>query len=62
VIGVDEHRWSHTPHTDGFVTVIIDLTPARDGPGRARCSTWFPGARPSADLVGDAVTGHARPG
>jgi hypothetical protein len=33
VIGVDEHRWSHTRHTDGFVTVIIDLTPA--GPDRS---------------------------
>ena len=36
VIGVDEHRWSHTGHTDGFVTVIIDLTPVLDGTGRAR--------------------------
>jgi hypothetical protein len=29
VIGVDEHRWSHTRRTsdDGYVTVIIDLTP-----------------------------------
>ena len=36
VIGVDEHRWSHTRHTDGFVTVIIDLTPVLDGTGRAR--------------------------
>ena len=36
VIGVDEHRWSHTRHTDGFVTVIIDLTPVLEGTGRAR--------------------------
>ena len=36
VIGVDEHRWSHTGHTDGFVTVIIDLTPVLEGTGRAR--------------------------
>ncbi|SON61579.1 hypothetical protein MSIMFI_03095 [Mycobacterium simulans] len=30
VIGVDEHCWSHTcrPGDDGYVTVIIDLTPA----------------------------------
>ena len=29
MIGVDEHRWSHTRPTgdDGYVTVIIDLTP-----------------------------------
>lgn len=38
VIGVDEHRWSHTRHAhgDGFVTVIIDLTPVFDGTGPAR--------------------------
>lgn len=38
VIGVDEHRWSHTRHRagDGFVTVIIDVTPVLDGTGRAR--------------------------
>jgi len=38
VIGVDEHRWSHThrPGEDGFVTVIIDLTPVVEGSGRAR--------------------------
>ncbi len=36
VIGVDEHRWSHTRDSDGgFVTVIIDLTPVLDGTGRA---------------------------
>jgi len=37
VIGVDEHRWAHTRHAagDGFVTVIVDLTPRhrhRTGP------------------------------
>lgn len=38
VIGVDEHRWSHArrPGEDGYVTVIIDLTPVLDGTGRAR--------------------------
>jgi transposase len=38
VIGVDEHRWSHTRRAgdDGYVTVIIDLTPVLDGTGRAR--------------------------
>lgn len=39
VIGVDEHRWSHTRNRrgdDGFVTVSIDLTPVLDGAGRAR--------------------------
>jgi transposase len=37
VIGVDEHRWSHTRHHgEGFVTVIIDLTSVLDGTGRAR--------------------------
>jgi transposase len=38
VIGVDEHRWAHTRHAagDGYVTVIVDLTPVVDGTGRAR--------------------------
>ena len=37
VIGVDEHRWAPRRRgTEGFVTVIIDLTPVLDGAGRAR--------------------------
>ena len=40
VIGVDEHAWRHTRRLgrtgDKFVTVIIDLTPVRDGTGPAR--------------------------
>ena len=36
VIGVDEHVWRHTKHGDRFVTVIIDLTPVRDGTGPSR--------------------------
>ncbi len=38
VIGVDEHRWSHTrrPGEDGYVTVIVDLTPVLEGAGAAR--------------------------
>ena len=35
-IGVDEHVWRHTRRGDKFVTVIIDLTPVRDGTGPAR--------------------------
>lgn len=35
-IGVDEHVWRHTRHGDRFVTVIIDLTPVRNGSGPAR--------------------------
>jgi transposase len=31
VPGVDEHAWRHTRRGDKFVTVIIDLTPVRDG-------------------------------
>lgn len=44
VIGVDEHRWSHTrrPGEDGFVAVIVDLTPVRDGTGRARLLDLVP--------------------
>ncbi len=36
VIGVDEHCWRHTHRGDKFLTVIIDLTPVRDGTGPAR--------------------------
>lgn len=36
VIRVDEHVWRHTRRGDKYVTVIIDLTPIRDGTGPAR--------------------------
>ena len=35
-VGVDEHVWRHTRRGDRYVTVIIDLTPVRDGTGPAR--------------------------
>lgn len=35
-IGVDEHVWRHTRRGDKYVTVVIDLTPVRDGTGPAR--------------------------
>jgi transposase len=36
VLGVDEHAWRHTRRGDKYVTVIIDLSPVRDGTGPAR--------------------------
>jgi len=37
VIGVDEHRWAPRRRgAEGFVTLIIDLTPVRDRTGPAR--------------------------
>lgn len=37
IIGVDEHRWAPRRRgTEGFVTLIIDLTPVHDGTGPAR--------------------------
>jgi transposase len=37
VIGVDEHRWAPRRRgTEGFVTLIIDLTPTHDRTGPAR--------------------------
>ena len=36
VVGVDEHAWRHTRRGDKYVTVIIDLTPVRDGTGPSR--------------------------
>jgi transposase len=52
VIGVDEHRWAHTRHAagDGFVTVIVDLTPVVTGTGRARLLDLVAG-RSSAALT-----------
>jgi transposase len=45
VIGVDEHKWSHTwgDQHEQFVTVIIDLTPVRDGTGPSRLLDMIPG-------------------
>ncbi len=50
VIGVDEHRWSHTRRhgEDRFVTVIIDLTPVLEGTGRARLLDLVPGRSAAA--------------
>ncbi len=50
VIGVDEHRWAHTRHRDGdgFVTVILDLTPVLEGTGRARLLDLVPGRSAAA--------------
>jgi transposase len=50
VVGVDEHRWSHTRRRgeDGYVTVIIDLTPVLDGTGRARLLDLVPGRSAAA--------------
>jgi transposase len=53
VIGVDEHRWAHTRGADGdgYVTVIVDLTPVLEGSGRARLLDLVPG-RSAAAMAG----------
>ena len=43
VLGVDEHVWSHTRGGSKYVTVIIDLTPVRDGTGCSRLLDMVPG-------------------
>ena len=43
VIGVHEDVWRHTRHGEKYVTVIIDLTPVRDGHGPARLLDMVPG-------------------
>ena len=52
VLGVDEHVWRHTRKGDKYVTVIIDLTPIRDGTGPAtgcsRSGAWAPSDRTSS--------------
>ena len=51
VIGVDEHRWSpRRVGADGFVTVIIDLTPVAEKTGPARLLDVVPG-RSAATLA-----------
>jgi transposase len=68
VLGVDEHAWRHTRRGDKFVTVMIDLTPVRDGTGPSRLldmaggrpkqvfKTWFeaqtPAFRDGIEIVG----------
>ncbi|MCW2687765.1 MAG: family transposase [Mycobacterium sp.] len=49
VIGIDEHRWAPRRRgTDGFVTVIIDLTPVHDRSGPARLLDVVEGRSASA--------------
>jgi transposase len=50
VIGVDEHKWSHTrsAESDGLVTVITDLTAVVDGTGPARLLDLVPGRSAAA--------------
>jgi transposase len=48
VLGVDEHVWRHTRRGDKYVTVIIDLTPVRDGSGPARLLDMVEGRSKSA--------------
>lgn len=48
VLGVDEHVWLHTRRGDMYVTVIIDLTPVRDGTGPARLLDLVEGRSKSA--------------
>ena len=48
VVGVDEHVWRHTRRGDKYVTVIIDLTPIRNGTGPARLLDMVEGRSKSA--------------
>jgi transposase len=49
VIGVDEHRWAPRRRgADGFVTLIIDLTPVHDHSGPARLLDMVPGRSAAA--------------
>jgi transposase len=59
VIGVDEHRWAPRRRgADGFVTVIIDLTPVHDGSGPARLLDTVTGRSATAVASWLAVAGH----
>ncbi|WP_058954282.1 ISL3 family transposase [Kocuria rhizophila] len=48
VLGVDEHVWRHARMGDKYVTVIIDLTPVRDGTGTARLLDMIEGRSKAA--------------
>jgi hypothetical protein len=52
VIGVDEHVWRHTRLGDKYVTVVIDLTPAREKTGSARLLDMVEGARRRCSRIG----------
>ena len=66
VIGVDEHRWApRRIGSNGFVTLIIDLTPTHDHSGPARLldlvqgrsavlATWL-AAQPADFAAGEAT-------
>ena len=64
VIGVDEHVWRHTRRGDKYVTVIIDLTPIRDGTGPARLLDMVEGRSKQAfkTWLADRDAGLARRG
>jgi transposase len=65
VIGVDEHVWPHTRRGDKYVTVVIDLTPIRDGTGPARLLDMVPGRSKQAFktwLAAIAPRSSQRPG
>ena len=49
MIGVDEHRWSHTRRTgdDGYVTAVIDLTPVLEDTGWVRLADLVAGWQPT---------------
>ena len=51
VIGVDEHVWRHTRKGDKYVTVIIDLTPIRDGTGPSRLLDMVAGRSKAAFMT-----------
>jgi transposase len=55
VVGVDEHAWRHTRKGDKYVTVVIDLTPVRDGTGPSRLLAMLEGRSKKAfkDWLGD---------
>jgi transposase len=42
VIDVDEHVWSHPGRVSKYVSVVIDLTPIRDGTGNSRLLDMVP--------------------
>jgi transposase len=61
VIGVDEHVWRHTRRGDKYVTVIVDLTPVREGTGPVRLLDMVEGRSKAAFKNGWGLTESREP-
>ena len=64
VIGVDEYHWSHIRGSDGFVSIVVELTAVLAGTGWARLLDMVPGRSAAGihDVAGGPDCAVPRPG